>query len=307
MPSVNEILEFLRGGGGIEITWSGETEWLRKEIVGVSTDGEAGEGDLAWISSKQAKAHPERLESFGGSLLIGPGDAAPEHIPMIACDKPKLAFILVVDEFFSDLAHTTWPAPGEHLSPDARIADDAVLASGVVIGSGVIIDSGAIVGPNTVIANCTINRGGRIGANCSIGLPGFGFEKDENGKFWRFPHIGRVIIEEDVEIGSNTCVDRGSIGDTVIGRGVKIDNLVHVAHNVTIGPNSLVIANSMLGGSAAIGENVWVAPSASLMNQVSVGKSAVLGLGAVVLKDVEEAAVMVGNPARLLRKEPSGE
>jgi len=303
MPSVHDIIDFLRNISEIEAEWYGATEWLTREIVGINTDRDAREGDIAWISLKQAEAHPERLTSFRGSLLIGPKNVFFQGAPLIACNEPKLAFIRVMDRFFSNLAHTTWPALGEYpVSPDAKIAEGVALSTGVIIGSGVIIEGGVTVGPNTAIANCTIRQGVHIGANCSIGLPGFGFEKDETGRYWRFPHIGRVVIEEDVEIGSNTCIDRGSIGDTIIGRGAKIDNLVHIAHNVTIGPNSLVIANSMIGGSAAVGEAVWVAPSVSVMNQISIGKSATLGMGAVVIRDVEESAIMVGNPAKPLQK-----
>ena len=303
MPSVSEIIDSLFNIGGFEATWYGADEWLTREIRGINTDRDAREGDLAWISLEQAKSHPERLPFFRGSLLICPKEIALQGLPVIACNRPKLAFIHALNAFFSDLALTTWPKPGEYpVSVDAQVAENVTMTAGVVIGSGTVIESDVVIGPNTVIANCTVKRGVRLGSNCTIGLPGFGFEKDETGRYWRFPHLGRVIIEEDVEIGSSTCIDRGSIGNTVIGRGAKIDNLVHIAHNVVVGPNSLVIANSMIGGSATIEENVWVAPSVSVMNQISIGKSAILGMGAVVLKDVEESAVMVGNPAKVLRR-----
>ena len=152
------------------------------------------------------------------------------------------------------------------------------------------------------MANCTIAAGVRIGCNCTIGLPGFGYEKDQAGAYWRFPHLGGVRIEADVEIGSNTCIDRGSLGDTVIGRGCKIDNLVHVAHNVVLGNNAVVIANTMLGGSVTIGAGAWVAPSVTIMNQATIGAGATLGLGAVVLKDVAPGQVIVGNPGKVLEK-----
>jgi UDP-3-O-[3-hydroxymyristoyl] glucosamine N-acyltransferase len=114
--------------------------------------------------------------------------------------------------------------------------------------------------------------------------------------------MGGVLIGENVEIGSNTCIDRGSLGDTQVGDGCKIDNLAHVAHNVVLGRNTLVIANSMLGGSAKVGANVWIAPSVSVLNQVSVGDGATLGMGAVVLKDVPSSKIIIGNPGRELLK-----
>ena len=113
--------------------------------------------------------------------------------------------------------------------------------------------------------------------------------------------MGRVIIEDDVEIGSNTCIDRGGLGDTVLCRGVKVDNLVHIAHNAHVGINSMLIANSMIGGSANIGGNVWVAPSVSILNQLNINNYAVIGMGTVVLKDVAEGEIIVGNPGKPLK------
>jgi UDP-3-O-[3-hydroxymyristoyl] glucosamine N-acyltransferase len=127
-------------------------------------------------------------------------------------------------------------------------------------------------------------------------------DKDASGRYQRFPHVGGVRIGADVEIGSNVCIDRGSIGDTVICDGARIDNLVHVAHNVVIGENAVVIANAMLGGSARVERDSWIAPSASIMNQASVGAGAVVGLGAVVLRDVAANTVVAGNPARELER-----
>jgi UDP-3-O-[3-hydroxymyristoyl] glucosamine N-acyltransferase len=144
----------------------------------------------------------------------------------------------------------------------------------------------------------------RIGANCSIGLPGFGYERDEDGRYWRFPHLGRVIIASDVEIGSNTCIDRGAIGDTIIERGVKIDNLVHIAHNVILKENVVVIANSMVAGSVTVDADAWISPSAAIKNKLSIGHGSVVGLGAVVIRDVAPHTTVIGNPARLLEKGP---
>jgi len=275
-------------------------------IVGISKDKEAKVGELAWISANEVLKEPERLRKFLGTLLIAPQEINTTGIDLrqiILCKHPKLALIKVVTTFFSSLSATQWPKWGDGvIHPGSRIGSKVMLSPGVVIGSGVFLDDEVVVGPNTVIANCTIKRGSIVGANCSIGLPGFGFDKDEEGNWWRFPHIGKVLIEENVEIGSNTCIDRGSIGNTVICNGAKIDNLVHIAHNVIVGAHSIVIANTMVGGSASIGDHVWIAPSVSIMNHVSVGNRALLGMGAVILNNVEESNVMVGNPAGILRK-----
>ena len=110
-------------------------------------------------------------------------------------------------------------------------------------------------------------------------------------------HLGRVVIHDNVEIHNNTCIDRGVLGDTEIHENVKIDNLVHVAHGVVIERNSLVIANAMIGGSTQIGENSWIAPSVSIINQIHIAKNTNTGVGAVILRDTKENSLMIGNPA----------
>lgn len=307
MPKVKDVIIFLERIEGIQSRWFGDNDHLEQDLLLVSTDQDAKPGDLAWISLKQVEKRSEQISQFRGTLLIGPENIQVHGIPFVACNVPKLAFILVVNHFFSGASEISWPPHGQQIHKDVVIHPSVKLASGVVIGSGVTIEENVVIGPNTVIANALIRRNVVVGANCSIGLPGFGYEKDESGTYWRFPHIGGVVIEQNVEIGSNTCIDRGSIGNTLISAGVKIDNLVHIAHNVSIGPNSLIIANSMIGGSVDIGQGVWVAPSVSIMNQIHVGDSAVIGMGAVVLKSVEDHAVMVGNPAKILRKDVGNE
>lgn len=150
---------------------------------------------------------------------------------------------------------------------------------------------------------CKIFKGEnvKIGANCSLGGDGFGYEKDENGNWIKFPHFGHIIIEDNVEISNNVCIDRGVIGNTIIQKGTKIDNLVHVAHNVIVGANTLIIAKSMIGGSATIGENCWIGPSSSIINGISIGNNVTVGIGSNVIKDVPDNIVVAGNPAKIIR------
>jgi len=277
-------------------------------VEGVATDGEAGPGHLAWISAKNLARDPDRWRGYRGTLLMVPEHAAidtPPAFSVLRVRDPKLAFIRTVGQFFEHLTTIALPRLGENpIAADAAIGRDVILGSGCVIGPKVRLGDGVSIGANTVLAHCDVAAGVRIGCNCTIGLPGFGYEKDDSGAYWRFPHLGGVRIEADVEIGSNTCIDRGSLGDTVIGQGSKIDNLVHVAHNVVLGRNTIVIANTMLGGSVRIGDGAWVAPSVTIMNQASIGAGATLGLGTVVLKDVAPNAVIVGNPGKVLDKKP---
>ncbi len=183
---------------------------------------------------------------------------------------------------------------------DVVVADDAAIGYGVVLGEGVRIGRGVEIGPYTCIAHTSIGAGTKIGAHCSIGLQGFGFERSLSGEWVRFPHIGTVEIAEDVEIGSNTCIDRGALGATRVERGAKIDNLVHIAHNVVVGEGCLIIAHAMVAGSVKLEPGAWIAPSAAILNQLTVGAGATIGLGAVVIRDVAPGATVAGNPARPL-------
>jgi len=115
------------------------------------------------------------------------------------------------------------------------------------------------------------------------------------------PHIGNVLIYDKVEIGNNTCIDRAVLGSTIIHENVKIDNLVHIAHGVVIQENSLIIAHAMIGGSAEIGKNVWIAPGALIINKGKVEDDSVVGMGAVVIKKVDKRAIVAGNPAKFLK------
>ena len=212
-------------------------------------------------------------------------------------EDPKRIFSKLVNILFVHL-----PQPGIHttavIDPEAEIGEDCYIGPLTYIGK-------SSVGNNTIIhGNVHIYDNVNIGNNCTIhagtviGSEGFGYSKDLNGNAEKFPHIGGVEIGNNIEIGANTCIDRGALGNTVIHDGVKIDNLVHIAHNVIIHPNAFIIANAMLGGSTIIGEGVWIAPSASLKQQLHIGKNATVGIGSVVTKHIPSDEVWLGNPAK---------
>lgn len=142
----------------------------------------------------------------------------------------------------------------------------------------------------------------QIGMNCSIGGIGMGYEHDERGNLITMPHLGIVRIEDDVTIHNNVNIDRAVLGETVIGKGTKIDAHVHVAHGAKIGKNCIIISLANIGGSCEIGDHTWVGMSACIKQKIKIGKNCVIGMGAVVTKDIPDNEVWVGNPARFMKK-----
>lgn len=164
--------------------------------------------------------------------------------------------------------------------------------------------SGTYIDPSAVIYDCVkIGRNCKIGPGAVLGGNGFGFNWVPEADEWDpKDHLFGVVIEDDVEIGANTCVDRGSWRDTVIGAGTKIDNLVHVAHNVQTGRNCMIVAHAGLAGSVILEDNVWVGFGAHVNQRLTLGAYSYVGTGAVVTKDVPARMVVAGVPAKILRE-----
>ena len=165
------------------------------------------------------------------------------------------------------------------------------IGDNVFIENNVIIDNKVCIGENTIIHSGVV-----------IGKEGFGYFKNDDGISIKVPHFGGVEIGHDVEIGANTCIDRGTLDDTIIGDYVKIDNLCHIAHNVIIGKRTKITAMSLLAGSSELGDECYLAPGVIVKNQVKIGARCIIGMGAMVLKDVEDQKVIVGSPGKVLRE-----
>jgi UDP-3-O-[3-hydroxymyristoyl] glucosamine N-acyltransferase len=234
---------------------------------------------------------PELRERFGG--------AAGDRATRVYVDNPRLAFARVGRALFA-------PKLGPGIHPTAVVHPEAEIDASVHVGAGSYvgrarIEAGTQIWPHvTVLDDVVIGKNVVVRSGSVIGTDGFGYEQNDEGAWEHLPHVGRVVIEDDVELGANVSIARGTMGDTVLRRGVKVDNLVHIAHNVEIGEDTLVIATAHVSGSARIGARTWVAPGAAVSDGVRVGDDVTVGLGAVVMKDVPDRAKVMGQPASLL-------
>lgn len=274
----------------------------------VSIDNLNSKDKIAWCSDKNIEKYTNLevgnliLSEFAFKLFLSKNPES--NINFIIVSNPRLFFTKLVEEYFSkkvvfgSISNSAYISSSAILDKQKIIlGHNVVIEENVQIGDNVIIDSNSVIKANTIIGSNV-----KIGSNCTVGGMGFGYEKDENGNYVSIPHIGNVVIEDHVEIGNNVCIDRAVLGSTILKKNVKVDNLVHIAHGVIIDENSLIIANAMIGGSTEIGKNVWIAPSSTLMQKIKIEDNATVGLGAVVLKSVEEGSIVVGNPAKKIER-----
>jgi UDP-3-O-[3-hydroxymyristoyl] glucosamine N-acyltransferase len=259
-----------------------------------------------------------RFDDERGASAVRSSPAGVLVVPAIATDDwrrddqtlirsatPRRTFIQALSVVRPPAALTPGIHPTAVVDPTASIDPTAVIGPHCVIGANSVIGPHVMLHPHVVIGwDVRIGAGTTVFAGTVVGADGFGYERDDDGTVLKFPHLGGVTIGAGVEIGANTCVDRGTLGDTVIDDEARVDNLVHVAHNVRIGKRAFVIALSMIGGSTVVDDDAYVAPGVALMNGITVGQRAMVGLGAVVVRSVEPDTVVMGNPAKPRQPKP---
>ncbi|MCS6761986.1 MAG: UDP-3-O-(3-hydroxymyristoyl)glucosamine N-acyltransferase [Candidatus Devosia symbiotica] len=286
-------------------------------IDGVTDLVLAGPGDLALAAHA---SYTEELRVTGaGIVIVLPAllKAVPEGCLALVSDKPHHLFADFLDYLYPDSTRGVIGGGRDDLGEPVFEAD-VITGPNVVIGKGVEIGRGTIIGANTVIgAGVTIGRNTGIAANCSvdcahigndvvihpgtrIGTEGFGW-LDFGLSNRKLPQLGRVLIQNKVEIGANSTIDRGALGDTMIGEGTKIDNLVQIGHNCRIGRNCLIAAMSGLSGSTIVGDGVLMGGGVGTSGHMSIGAGSVVHGRAAVTKDWPEGSKLAGAPAQDIR------
>jgi UDP-3-O-[3-hydroxymyristoyl] glucosamine N-acyltransferase len=290
-----------------------------RQVADVQAIETAGPEDITFAEDKRYGA---ALAACRAGAILLPAElaaAAPPGAALLLTEAPSLAFARIARLFYPETA----PEPGIHRS--AEVAADAKLGNGVSVAPGAIIGSGAEIGQGTrigayaVIApGVVIGRDGRIGDHCSIshaiigdrailaagtriGQPGFGLVAGPEGLLRR-PQLGRVIVGDDVEIGANCAIDRGAAGDTVISDGCKIDNLVHIGHNVRLGRGCIIAGQVGVAGSCVLEDYVQLGGQVGLSDHVTIGRGARVMAQSGLLRDVEPGSTVGGTPAVPIRQ-----
>ncbi|NNE43755.1 MAG: UDP-3-O-(3-hydroxymyristoyl)glucosamine N-acyltransferase [Gemmatimonadetes bacterium] len=284
-------------------------------VRGVAGLHEADAGDLTFLANEKYRGAV--AETRASAILVTPGVDCPPRLAVIRVDDPYAALQRVVQLFDpgpppveAGVHPTAVVHPEAELAADVAVGPWAVIERGVRIGARTRIGASAYLAPGVQIGEdgylfprVYIGRDCRVGdrvilqPGVVIGSDGFGYAPVE-GRYHRIPQIGVVVIEDDVEVGANSCIDRATLGETRIGRGTKIDNLVQIAHNVAVSENVVMAAQSGVAGSTKIGSGVQVGGQAGIAGHVRVGDGAKLGAQAGIVGDIAAGSTVSGYPAR---------
>ncbi len=285
------------------------------EISAVAGLDEAGVGDISFLSNPK---YATQVATTKASAVIVPADwDRPATCALVRVKNSDQVFALAAELFYE-----APPKPAAGVHPSAVVAESAHLGEGVSIGAHCTVEEGVSIGANTIIsANCFIGYKTLIGQDCFLyplaslreftevgdrviihngavlGSDGFGYAVQADGSRTKIPQIGKVVIEDDVEIGANVAIDRARFGKTRIGKGTKIDNLVQIAHNVVIGEHSVLCGQAGISGSSTIGSRCILAGQAGLAGHLTIGDGAIIGAQAGVMKDVPAKDFVIGSPA----------
>ena len=285
------------------------------EIASAAGLDEAGSGQVTFLSNPR---YTSRVKDTKASAIYLSENVVVERadLAVLRAKDPYLAYTRALRLFHPEPSFEPFIHPAAIVDPSAKLAGDVWIGAGAVIGAAVEIHSGvriyptatiydgAVIGKDSVIHSGVAVRertlvGERviIHNNTVIGCDGFGYAKDEERRWLKIPQTGRVVIEDDVEIGAGTTIDRSSVGETLIGRGTKIDNLVQIGHSCTVGEDSLLCAQVGLAGSSHIGNRVVLAGQAGVAGHLTIGDDAVVTAKSATSHDVPSGKMISGIPA----------
>src|SRR5919197_5245367 len=282
-----------------------QSEGSNVKVRGFASIDEATENDIAfcWYTGEKGVSYISK--SKGGVILCKKemqGLVYPKgRQSLIFTDNPRLVFVRVTKEM-----HGQEQLVG--VSGTAIISEKSHIGRNCYIGDYVVIGDNCSVGDNTLIydrvslvQNCIIGNNCIIQSGASLGSDGFAFERYDTGELEKFPHRGYVMIGNNVEIYANCSIARGSLSDTRIGDGTKLDALVHIAHNVIVGKNCELTAGTIIGGSTTVGDMTWTGLNSTLKNKIKIGSNVIVGSGASVIHDVPDSDIVAGVPARSIK------
>jgi UDP-3-O-[3-hydroxymyristoyl] glucosamine N-acyltransferase len=282
------------------------------KILGVSSLERAKKGDLVFCADPKYR---DLLEKTTASAAIVPIEEKFDRIPTIHSEQPYVSFIKALEMFYTPYR----PEPGIHpqalVSPSAKIGRDVAIGALVFVDDDVEIGDGSVLFPFVTVyprviigkqvvchSSVSIREDCRIGNRVIlhngvvIGADGFGFQKDKDGSYIKIPQKGSVIIEDDVEIGANTTVDRAALGETIIKKGTKIDNLVQVAHSVEIGEDSILAAQTGIAGSSKVGKSFIAGGQVGIPDHITIGDDVIIAAKSGITKDLPSGSFVSGSP-----------
>ena len=282
-------------------------------VSAVTTLESAGPDDLSFYHNR--KYLDAARKTGAGVLLVGDPGPFPGR-NLLVCHEPYVVLAGLIELFHpvpqppagvhpsAVVSASATIGEGASIGPHAVVGEHACVGAGTVIGAGAVVGDGAAVGERSVLhANVVVERGCRVGARCVvhagavIGSDGFGFA-NSGGVHHKVPQVGIVVVEDDVELGANVCVDRATFGETRIGKGTKVDNLVQVGHNVEVGEHSLLVAQSGISGSTKLGRRVVMAGQSGAVGHVTVAEGTVVTAKAGVTEDTMPGQMISGWPGR---------
>ena len=220
---------------------------------------------------------------------------------LVFVSNPRLIFVQILSEMIKEKRDDTSISPLASINSSASVGQDCAMGEYSIVGKNCIIGNNCIIGKKVSLEHCIIGENCIIQSGSTIGEDGFAYERTDSGKLIHFPHLGKVMIGNDVDIGANCSIARGSMSNTIIGSGSKLDALVHIAHNVSIGSNCELTAGTIIGGSSSVGNYSWLGLNSTLKDNTTIGDHVIVGAGALVISNVPDDDIVAGVPAKSIK------